>query len=302
MDTLKSLMDKHEFELVLKLTEKSEDIDSIFYRISAFVGLGKPTDALMCLQNNRETLQKNLYLLIKINIELLLILGAYDDAYEMLDYYQNLPYESQQVEELLKELPKRIREAEKNQYKDNELKDDDIKARLRANDKVTVMSAIDALSRKDVVPFISDIQYTLLNNQYQSMRSLALMLLVKAKVEKEVSIINKRGDILKVIPSQIKPPFTDDTFNNLVKRIRTEFKNPSISDNAISILSTYIIDIYPEQLTESEDDIVAAIYLLASNVLQVKDVPSIEEFCSSHNLNVEEVSELYQKLSESVKM
>lgn len=302
MDTLKSLMDKHEFELVLKLTEKSEDADSIFYRISAFVGLGKPTDALMCLQNNRETLQKNLYLLIKVNIELLLILGAYDDAHEMVEYYQNLPYESQQVEELLRDLPKRIREAEKNQYKNAELKDDDIKARLRANDKVTVMSAIDALSRKDIRPFINDIQHVLLNNQFQSMRSIALMLLVKAKVTIEVSMKNKKGDILKVIPAQIKPPFTDDKFNNLVKRIQTEFKNPSISDNAISILSTYIIDIYPDQLVEDDDAIVVALYLLSCDVLQMKDAPSIDDFCASHDLNADKVSELYQKLSESVKM
>ena len=49
MDTLKSLMDKHEYELVIKLTEKSGDVDSIFYRISALLAIGQGEKALACL-------------------------------------------------------------------------------------------------------------------------------------------------------------------------------------------------------------------------------------------------------------
>ncbi len=41
MDSLKSLMDKKQYDLVLKITETSKDAQSLFYRISALLALGK---------------------------------------------------------------------------------------------------------------------------------------------------------------------------------------------------------------------------------------------------------------------
>ena len=41
MDSLKTLLDQKKYELVLKLTERSESANDLFYRISAFICLGK---------------------------------------------------------------------------------------------------------------------------------------------------------------------------------------------------------------------------------------------------------------------
>ena len=46
MDSLKTLFDKKQYDLVLKITETSKDAQSLFYRISALLALGKSEEAL----------------------------------------------------------------------------------------------------------------------------------------------------------------------------------------------------------------------------------------------------------------
>ena len=94
MDSLKSLMDRKEYDIVLRLTKKSTDPNELFYRVSAFLGAGKYQEALECIETNKLILQSDLLLLMKVHIEILCILGRFDEAYAALDYYKNLPYES----------------------------------------------------------------------------------------------------------------------------------------------------------------------------------------------------------------
>lgn len=299
MDTLKTLMDKHEYELVIKLTEKSGDVDSIFYRISALLGIGQGEKALACLKEHHKELHKNLLLLIKVHIDLLLILGRFDEAYDELDYYKNLPYESQQVEELLASMVGHIREEERQQYSKKSLTDDEIKSRLLSEDKGSVMAALELVNARGVSAFMSEIRNILVKNQSQALRSFALMLLVQKKIDLEVDFKGKTG-IIKINPSKTKPPFVGEPFNRISRRMISEFKNPAISDNAIDIFSSYIIDIYPTEIVDNDDDIIAALYLLSCDCLQIKDIPSLEEYCELRKLDEEKVKDLYQKFAEII--
>ena len=299
MDTLKSLMDKHEYELVIKLTEKSGDVDSIFYRISALLAIGQGEKALACLKEHHIELHKNLLLLIKVHIDLLLILGRFDEAYDELDYYKNLPYESQQVEELLSSMVGHIREEERLQYGKKTVSDDEIKSRLKDNDKGTAMSGLEMAGNRGVETFIKEIQYLMINHPSQAIRSFALMMLVQKKWEKEVEFKSK-DTIIKVNPSKTKAPFVGKLFNRLSKRMISEFKNPTISDNAISIFSSYIIDIYPNEVTEEDDYLIASLYLLSCDCLQIKDAPSIEEYCDTHKLDEIKVKQLYDLFAKMI--
>ena len=126
MDNLKSLLDNKQYELVIRLTEGSESSNDLFYRISAYMFLGKYEDALYVIQDHQEILQANLPALINAHINLLCVLGRFDQAYSVLDYYNNLPYQSQVVEENLRKMPSVIESEEKKQitfkfYSDEEL-------------------------------------------------------------------------------------------------------------------------------------------------------------------------------------
>ena len=104
MDSLKSLIDQKNYDLVIKLTETSTSSNDLFYRISAFICLGKYEEALYVIQDNQKTLEINLASLINAHINLLCALNRFDQAYTTLDYYANLPYQSQVVEELLQKI------------------------------------------------------------------------------------------------------------------------------------------------------------------------------------------------------
>ena len=252
MDSLKSLMDKKQYELVLKLTENTTDSTYLFYRISALLALGKAEESLKCLESNRLLLQKDLSLLIKVHIETLCILGLFDKAYEEMKYYQNLPYSSQVVEELLAKLPEYIRAEEKKAYAKHELDDGQIKKLAHSTDLNDIIIALDLIKNRDINVFLDDIRWLLTNHLTQSIRSFALLILVQKKVPG--TFIYKHVDQnIEVEPSKLEPPFVGDWFNNIVRRLSVELKDASATENAIQILSSYLMFIYPDKIDYSDD-------------------------------------------------
>ena len=141
MDSLKSLMDKRQYDLVIKLTEDSQDMNYLFYRISALLATGRGEEALSVIKKNREILQGDLSLLMKVHIEILCLLNNFDEAYEEIKYYENLPYVSQEVEEMIRDLPKLVREEEKKSLSSRELSNDVLRERLKSNDETVVLPA-----------------------------------------------------------------------------------------------------------------------------------------------------------------
>jgi hypothetical protein len=110
MDSLKSLMDKKEYQLVLDLTKGSSDPEAIFYRATAYISLNQPVPATALLVENREELFKaNPVLLMKVTFELRFIQKQFDEAYKDLEWFSNQPYVSQAVEEQLRAAPALIR-------------------------------------------------------------------------------------------------------------------------------------------------------------------------------------------------
>ena len=90
MDSLKTLMDKKQYDLVLKLTENATDSTHLFYRISALLALGKAEESLQVILDNRSELEKDLSILIKVHIEILCILGRFEEAYEEMERFRRV--------------------------------------------------------------------------------------------------------------------------------------------------------------------------------------------------------------------
>ena len=116
MDSLKSLYDSKQYELILKLTATSLIESDLFYRIAAFTALGQYDDALFVIQDHQRILEHDLATLVPIHIDLLCTLERFDQAYSILDYYSNLPYQSQIVEETLASMKKVIASEEKKNH------------------------------------------------------------------------------------------------------------------------------------------------------------------------------------------
>ena len=269
MDSLKSLYDKKQYDLILKLTATSEEESDLFYRIAAFTGLGQFEDALFVIQDHQQVLEKDLATLIPIHIDLLCTMERFDQAYSVLDYYSNLPYQSQVVEEILRDI-KNVIASEEKKTKLYTISDDELAKYLSSENKEDVLYAIDLLKKRDIFSFLPDVVKVMTTNQNQILRSLMLILLVDKEVDRDLPFLAFDGP-LTVNPKKAARPFTGDTFNTLVKRISKEFDDLTLSQNGIQILSNLALYIYPHTLeNEDVDEILLAVKLTAMKYLGMK--------------------------------
>ena len=299
MDSLKSLMDKRQYDLVIKLTEDSQDMNYLFYRISALLATGRGEEALSVIKKNREILQGDLTLLMKVHIEILCLLNNFEEAYEEVKYYENLPYVSQEVEEIIRELPKLVREEEKKSLSSRELSNDALKERLKSNDETVVLPALDMVRGRDINMFLPDIQRIMLSFPKQSIRSFALLLLVQKKIDKELSF-NHIGKAIKINPSQLEPPFIGNEFNDFVRALQNELKDPVVSEDAVQILSSYIIYMYPEKLDIKYDLLIEALRNISEEYLQIENKTPLSARCALKGIDEMEVLDLIQRIKEAI--
>lgn len=294
MDSLKSLLDDKKYELVIKITKGSKNINDLFYRIAAFVCLGQYEEALFVIQDNQEILNGNLAAVIPTHIQLLCTLKRFEQAEGALSYYSNLPYQSQEVEEVLKKMPDVI----ENEKKTNNAKyftDEEIIDKLESNKNEDIIFALDLLKKRDVLSFLPYIKKILSSYHNQTIRSLTLLLLVEKEVDRELSFLSE-GNLISVNPKYIEIPFKNANFNKIVKRFSYEFKNPTLANYATQVLASYVIYTYPREIKDEEvDELFVAFYLSAKKMLEGNDV-DIEKECDEKEVDINRVNFCLNKI------
>ena len=302
MDSLKSLMDKKQYDLVLKLTENSQDSLALFYRLSALLATGHSEDALLLIKQKRQILLSKPSILMKIHIEILCLLGRFDEAYSELKYYQELPYENQETEELLNSLPKYIREEEIKQYKRKEVGQDEIRQKLLSNNDADVLGALDAVRNEHLEDFLLPILNILKTYPKQLIRAFALLLLVAKKYDKKVSYLYF-DKVIEVIPSSLMEPFVVPNVGN-IETISAYFQNecrdPSVALNAVHLLSSYLVYVYPEQVNFTKEELLVIFAYLAKDLLRVKD-NDLFTLCEKYGLDYDDVSQKTNIIKEYLK-
>ncbi len=247
MDSLKSLLDQKKYDLVIKLTETSTVANDLFYRISAFIYLGKYEEALYVIQDHQSILESNLVALINTHINLLCVLGRFEQAHATLDYYSNLPYQSQVVEETLRKMPSVIEQEEKRNLGRKSYDDDEVMKLLQSSQYEEVLLGLDICKERDIFNFLPILKNLLLAHPKEVVKSYILMMLVKKELDRELQV--KKGEqILTVNPKKLNPPFSGETFNQVVRYFDHQLKDLSLSQTATQLFSEYCIYIYPMDL------------------------------------------------------
>ena len=268
MDSLQKFLENGEYDLILKLTKDAKDSNSLFYRIVTYLMMSDGNNALLTIKQNRKILESDLLHLIKVHIQTLCILEKFDEAFEEYEYYKNLPYVSQEVEEAIRNIPEIIKQEMKDFYKGSKYSDEDIIEGLKKDNIDAVIAALDMAKNRDIEPFIPSLEKLMVTYPKQSIRSFALLTLVEKRINKTFKFKHKE-EIIEVNPYNLKPPFIDEKFLDLVKEIETSFKNPVLSENAIQIYSSYIIYNYPYEDDYDEKSILTALKYLSSSYLNM---------------------------------
>lgn len=293
MDNIQTLLEKGQYELVIKLTENPHSNADIFSRMTAFLALGKAEESLETIKKYRKQLETDLPLLMKGHIQLLCLMQRFDEAYEEEEYYQSLPYHSQEAEEILKSLKNMIRQEERKTYNKKNISDEELKSRLLDKDETVVLFALERLKEKDINPFIDELKIIMKSFPKQTIRTFALFQLIEKHIDMDVEFLHV-NDILILNPIKLTPPFMGKEFTDYVALIENEFKDVSLSNNAINILSSFLIYIYPDHVPLDENLLVALRHI-ASQYLQI-DL-DLQKICKSKKLDYSLVKHLVEYIS-----
>ncbi len=296
MDSLKTLLDQKKYDLVLKLTERSETANDLFYRISAYIYLGKYEDALFVIQDHQKTLESNLLSLVNAHINLLCALGRFDQARATLDYYSNLPYQSQAVEEMLQKMPEVIELEEKKQTTLRFYNDEQLEAYLKSDKLEEVLIGLDSVKNRDIFTFLPILKDILVNHSKQMIRSYTLMLLVQKEVDRQLQM-KSVDEIIDVNPKHINPPFTNVIFNETIKLIDQNFKDPSLAQNATQLFSEYEMYLYPRSIKEAPKDLCAALYIITRKYAH-QPLEDIKGYCEALELDESKINSLVKEIEE----
>ena len=299
MDSLKTLLDQKKYDLVLKLTESSLNDNDLFYRISAFIYLGKYEYALFVIQDHQRVLESNLHTLINAHINLLCALGRYEQAYSVLDYYSNLPYQSQVVEETLRKMPEVIASEEKKNTTFKGFDDEKLDELLNSNNDEDVLLALDVVKTRDVFNFLPSISKILISYPRNTIRSYALMLLVKKEVDRNLKML-KNGTFIDVNPKHLEPPFTGSTFNETIRIFDHGFHDPSLAGTATQLFSQYCISLYPNKIEDRPKDLAFAFYAISREYIN-SPLDNLDLVADEQGLDIKVIKQLIEKIKETLK-
>ena len=301
MDSLKTLMDKKQYDLVIKLTENSNDSIALFYRLSALLAVGKSEDALNLIKSKRLILQNKLSLLIKFHIEILCLLSRFDEAYAELKYYEDLPYESQEVEEILRSMPTYIREQEKASFGSRRIDEDEIRQRLMSKNDEEVLAALDEIKSLPINNYLLNILKLMNSHPRQVIRSFALLLLVNAKYDKEVQFLHF-DKLVTVNPSKLPDPFSVPGFDSLESlsfALQNEHHDPSVAQNALHVISSYLLYVYPSGLELEKEEVLVVFGYIAKRLLQI-DTDDLADVCEQKGLDYDKISSQIREIEEDL--
>ena len=300
MDSLKTLMDQKNYELVIKLTENSNDAISLFYRLSALLAVGQSEEALNLIKTKRLIMQKKLALLIKFHIEILCLLKRFDEAYDELKYYEELPYESQEVEEVLRSMPAYIRNEEKSVYIPP-MDEDALREKLLKGNDGEILAALNQIKAMQIGPFLLNIFKLTTSHKRQIIRSIALLVLVYQKYDKEVKFLH-HDKIITVVPSELEDPFIVPGYSSIEEfafALQSAYHDPSISDNAINVISSYLLYNYPDKLDLNPDESLVLFGYIAKKLLKI-DISDLEKVCEDKGLDYLKIKNRMEEVEEDL--
>ena len=245
MQKINDLFEEGKYEEVLERTKGSVLPKEILIRISAYIEMGKREEALGALLKSREALFKERPLLtMRADFELRFALNQFDEAYEDLDYFSNLPYVSQEVEEELRASRKRIRAEEKAYLLQGADHKKDLSVLLKSNDPYAVLGALSQIGKKGMKGHEEEIKDILAGTMHHDVKVFALEVLVALGYPENVCFIDE-GKARMIRPSELISPFEEENYKSIRDMLGIQ-RDTSLAETAIHILDEIALASYPD--------------------------------------------------------
>ena len=240
--------------------EEKKRAEKTFIEVAALLQEGKGLEAMKALEANRELLfsydpEKTL----RAYFELRFLLKQFDEAYEDYAYFSSLPYVSQEIEEILRALPKLIRANELASASSKSFDEEVAHAALTdGEDPYAILGVLQQLKDRDITPFLDEIRALLSSDIHEDVKTFALLLLTEKNVDDEFLLL-KKGKSYKLNPSKLGNPFQEQGYLSARKYIGT-LKDSGLSSVMAQLLDQLALSSYPERIfdiAESEEFLAA---------------------------------------------
>lgn len=242
----KGLILRGKSEEAVSLLKGVEGEEARFYEVSALLSLGRLEEASALFFSHRDAFYELFpKKTIECDFELRFLKREFAKAHADIDYFSNKPYVSQEVEEVLRSLPRLV----ETNIEALSLPEDAEAKRLSAlssDDDYAVLAALSAFDPKKGGAALRERVRSIVKDGSRSddLRTYALLFL-KAMGDEEPISFEKRGIRHEVVPSFLDDPLTEPS-RLKIKELLDEGKDMAVSRLAVSLLEEAVIASYPE--------------------------------------------------------
>ena len=291
MNKYEKMFEEGNYLQIISELELDKEPENIWLVVDSYVQINQIDNAIRTIENNRDILlkddpKKTMFL----NIDLLILNNDFVRALKTLSIFEELPYISIEIEELLPELKDYIYKS-MNKKSSSITNADIIKSLNNYDNQEMLLRSLYEIEKRDYKPFFNDLKNILVNeNINDNIKTLILILLSEKKCNEEVKI-KKHNFEGNVIPSQIKPIITTKEIEILINSLINE-KDITIIKCVQDMLTSYFLSIYPKSLSKNDEEkYVYAHYLLALELFD-KDKVNAFNLIKNHNFDIEEIEKI----------
>lgn len=305
MEDYATLYQNGEYQKILDLTKSTQESDPLFYRAASFLALKQPKEAYEVLKSNRSILfAARPEMLLKYTFETLFVLRDFDTAYADLKEFENYPYVSQQIEEILRALPKKIREEEISSYKSLKIDEDELLEILKKENSISDEALLGALGKAMKISpsgeLIERIQSILVSSRPHYVKSFALMILVNAGVKGEFPFLSKNG-LIKIDVQSLKLPFEYPEYQMVLKELSFVCpKDPSLLNGAKSIFEQYALEVYPERIGNQQIELLASA-LAGLSKTYLRSTTDLSLYSKEHGLDQKDIESKMNEIEDTLR-
>lgn len=296
MNKYEKMFEEGNYLNVITELELDKEPENIWLVVDSYVQINQIDNAIRTIENNRDILLKdNPKKTMFLNIDLLILNNDFVRALKTLSIFEELPYISIEIEELLPELKDYIYKS-MNKKSSSITNDDIIKSLNNYDNQECLLRSLYEIEKRDYKPFFNDLKNILINdNVNDNIKTLILILLSEKKCNEEV-MIKKNNFQGNVTPSKIKPIITTKEIEILINNLINE-KDITIIKCVQDMLTSYFLSIYPKDLSQNDKEkYVYAHYLLALELFG-KDKTNAINLIKSHNFDIEEIEKIKATLN-----
>ena len=296
MNKYEKMFENGEYLEIINELELNKEPENIWLVVDSYVQINQIDNAIRTIENNRDILlkddpKKTMFL----NIDLLILNNDFVRALKTLALFEELPYISIEIEELLPELKDYIYKS-MNKKSSSITNADIIKSLNNYDNQEMLLRSLYEIEKRDYKPFFNDLKNILVSeNVNDNIKTLILILLSEKKCNEEIEI-KKNNFEGNVIPSHIKPIITTKEIEVLINNLIDE-KDITVLKCLQVMLTSYFLSIYPKSLSNSEEEkYVYAYYLLVLELFD-KDKANAFNLIKKHNFDVEEIEKIKATLN-----